>query len=105
MRTLPFRTWYVLALLGTAVAFSQLLILLLLLVGAGWLIGRTVLRPLAVMSRAARRIADGDLDVRMSTSRITEIAQVAAAFTAMGDGLRAARERQAVLEQERTLFV
>jgi signal transduction histidine kinase len=41
----------------------------------------------------------------MPTSRITEIAQVAAAFTAMGDGPRAARERQAALEQERTLFV
>jgi signal transduction histidine kinase len=68
-------------------------------------IGPAILRPLAAMSRAARRIASGSLDVELPSSRVREVAEVSAAFSAMGDALRDSLERQAELEQERRLFI
>jgi signal transduction histidine kinase len=85
----------------TTALFSYLFLVL----GAGWFIGRMVLRPLTAMSQAARQIAGGDLDVHVPASRVREVAEVAVAFQAMGEGLRAALERQANLEQERRLFI
>jgi signal transduction histidine kinase len=81
------------------------LLVLVLLVGGGWFVGRMVLRPLAMMSKAAHRIAQGDLDVQIPGSRVREVEEVGAAFTDMARGLRAARERQVALEQERTLLI
>lgn len=83
----------------------SLLILLLLNVSAGWFLARTVLRPMRAMSDAARRIAAGDLDFDLPPSRVREVAEVSAAFGAMGEGLRESVERQAKLEEERRLFV
>lgn len=82
------------------------LVTLLLTMGAiAWLTGHTVLRPLAAMRQAARQVASGDLEVMLPASSVREVAEVAAAFTAMGGGLRASLERQAEIEQERRLFV
>jgi signal transduction histidine kinase len=72
---------------------------------AVWLVGRAALRPLAAMSHAARRIAGGELEFALPASRVSEVAEVAGAFTAMGDALRQAMYRQADAEQERRLFV
>lgn len=83
----------------------SLLVLLLLYVGMGWFLARTVLRPMRAMSTAARRIAAGDLDFDLPPSRVREVAEVSAAFGAMGEGLRESVERQAKLEEERRLFV
>jgi signal transduction histidine kinase len=91
--------------LGSLIQVAEALLVLLLLVGGGWFVGRTILRPLAIMSQAAPRIAAGDLDIQIPASRVREVAAVGAAFAEMADGLRAARERQATLEQERTLFI
>jgi signal transduction histidine kinase len=68
-------------------------------------IGPAILRPLAAMSGAARRIAAGQLDVALPSSRVHEVAEVSAAFSAMGNALRASLERQAQLEQERRLVI
>ncbi|MGA9175107.1 MAG: HAMP domain-containing sensor histidine kinase [Thermoactinomyces sp.] len=70
-----------------------------------WLMDRYVLKPLAAMSSAARQIAKGDLDFKLPTSRVTEVADVRAAFEAMGEGLRESLTRQAKLEEERRFFI
>jgi signal transduction histidine kinase len=68
-------------------------------------IGRYVIRPLEAMSQAARRIAGGDLNFVLPDSRVREVAEVRAAFEAMGTGLRASIARQAALEEERRFFI
>lgn len=70
-----------------------------------WLTGRFVLRPLAALSRASRQIAAGDLAFELPQTRVRELAEVSAAFTAMGDDLRLSITRQAALEQERRFFI
>ena len=86
--------------LATALATTTVTIL-----GVNWLIGNSVLKPLRHMQRAAQQISAGDLDFSLPPSRVREVNQVAAAFTAMGEGLRAAITRQAALEQERRLLI
>ena len=44
--------------------------LLLTLGAVAWFLDRSVLKPLAATSRAARQVAEGDLDVRLPTSRV-----------------------------------
>jgi signal transduction histidine kinase len=82
-----------------------LVIVIVLLLFGGWFVGGAVRRPLAVMSKAAHRIADGYLDVQIPASKVREIAEVGTAFAEMADRLRAARERQAALEQERAFLI
>jgi signal transduction histidine kinase len=77
----------------------------LTLLGVGWLISRWLLVPLAAMERAAHQIAAGNIDVELPPSRVREVNQVAAAFSAMGAGLRAAVGRQATIEQERRVLI
>src|SRR5207248_5010075 len=64
-----------------------------------WQMGRYVVRPLEAMSRAARRIAGGNLDFEIPESRVREVADVRDAFGAMGEGLRGSLQRQAGLEE------
>jgi signal transduction histidine kinase len=64
-----------------------------------------ILKPLATMNVAARKITNNDLDIQLSHSPISELAQVIEAFTTMSTALRAATYRQAELEQERRLFI
>jgi signal transduction histidine kinase len=75
-----------------------------LLLIAGWM-RFAILKPLAAMSEAARRIANNHLDIHLPHSPIAELAQVIEAFTTMSSALRAATSRQAELEQERRLFI
>jgi len=84
---------------------SALVTLCLTLLGVSWLINHWVLRPLAAMQRAAHQIAAGDINVEIPSSRVREVNEVAAAFTAMGEGLCAAVTRQAALEQERRMLI
>ncbi len=66
---------------------------------------RYVVRPLEAMSHAARNIAGGNLDFEVPLSRVSEIAEVRAAFQVMGDGLRTSIKQQAKLEEERRFIV
>ncbi len=75
--------------------------ILLVLAVVVWLLGRSVLRPLAAMNRAVGGIAGGDLDVRLPSSAAREVAEVGAALEGMSAELRASLERQAALEAER----
>lgn len=90
---------------GIGIVAVPLVTLLLTMLGIAWLLRSALLRPLATMSQAARQVASGDLDVVVPASGVREVAEVAAAFTAMGGGLRASLERQAEIEQQRRLFV
>lgn len=84
---------------------SVLLALALALLVVGWQIGRGIVRPLEAMSRAARRIAEGDLDFALPASPVTEVAEVRAAFEVMRTGLQDSIEQQAALEEDRRLFI
>ncbi len=77
----------------------------LTLTGIAWFLGRTILRPLAATSQAARQVASGDLDVALPRSRVREVDEVNIAFDAMSAALRTSLEEQAELEQERRLFI
>ena len=75
------------------------------LLAAGLFMGHGVRRPLAAISQASRQVAAGDLDSRVPSSPVREVAEVSDAFSAMGHDLRAALSRQAELEQERRFFI
>ena len=71
----------------------------------GWLVSRTVVRPLAGLTVAARSVAAGELDFGLHPAAVAEIDQVSAAFTTMGQELRRSIERQAEMEEDRRLFI
>lgn len=88
-----------------ALVLIPLVTLVLVMLTAAWLTGRTVLRPLSLMRAAARQIADGDLDIALPAPQLYEVAEVASAFDAMSVALRTSIERQAGVEQQRSLFI
>jgi signal transduction histidine kinase len=65
----------------------------------------SVVKPLVAMSKAARRIAKGDLEIYLPVSRVTEIADVRAGFEVMVAGLNESFQNQARLEEERRFFI
>ncbi|MDR7000066.1 HAMP domain-containing sensor histidine kinase [Neobacillus niacini] len=71
----------------------------------GYKMQRYIVKPLEAMSGTARQIAEGDLDLNLPVSRVTEIAQVRSGFEVMVAGLREAFEKQAKLEEERRFFI
>lgn len=79
--------------------------LALTLIGIGWLIGRTVLKPLGATSEAARQVASGDLDVALPRSRVREVTELNTTFEVMTTELKRSLEQQAELEQERRLLI
>jgi len=85
--------------------FSAFAGLLLAFFVVGVEIRRYVLKPLESMSFAARRIAGGDLEVQLPSSRITEVAEVRDGFEAMVKGLRQSFDKQAELEEERRFVI
>lgn len=70
----------------------------LLLVGTAFagisvaFLSRSILAPLERLTRAARKMEGGDLDVTVPVSSRDEVGQLAAAFNSMGRGLRELRE-------------
>lgn len=79
----------------------QLSVPILVGIFAGW----AVLKPLRAMSAAARKVGKHDLEFSLPSSRVRELNEALAAFTAMGDELRAALARQEELEQERQFYI
>lgn len=72
---------------------------------AGVEMRRFILKPLDRMSIAARQIAAGDWDVRLPSSRITEIAEVRDGFKVMVEGLQKSVQKQVELEEERRFVI
>jgi signal transduction histidine kinase len=79
--------------------------LLATIAGIAWFLGRTVTNSLAALSRAARQVAAGDLEIALPASRVREVSEVSTAFEAMSVELGASLHQQAALEQERRLFI
>lgn len=66
---------------------------------------RFILKPLERMSVTARQIASGDWDVRLPSSRMTEIAEVRDSFKVMVNGLQKSNRKQVELEEERRFVI
>ncbi|HZS94923.1 MAG TPA: HAMP domain-containing sensor histidine kinase, partial [Chloroflexota bacterium] len=84
---------------------AGLLVLLLTLGVIAWLLRRTVIRPLAATSAAARQIAAGNLTITIPDSRVREIADLKRSFLLMSNELSRSLRQQANLEEERRLFI
>jgi signal transduction histidine kinase len=84
---------------------SAVTALILAIFFVGFQMQRAIVKPLEAMSGTARRIAEGDLDLNLPVSRVTEIAQVRTGFEVMVAGLRESFQKQAELEEERRFFI
>jgi signal transduction histidine kinase len=71
----------------------------------GFQMRRYVVKPLEAMSGTARKIAEGDLDLNLPVSRVTEIAEVRTGFEVMVAGLQESFQKQSKLEEERRFFI
>ncbi|MCS7055858.1 MAG: ATP-binding protein [Thermoflexales bacterium] len=66
-------------------------------VGVGWLVSRSLSRPLAIVAQAAHALARRDWSQRVSlkeTSHVAEVAEVAQAFNRMADSLQQAEAQR-----------
>ncbi len=83
---------------GVAAARSILLVgvvgLIIELTLLAWIIRRTVLKPLKILSDATQALADGNMNVQLNVEGQAELAQLARNFRHMTEKLR---EREAVL--------
>jgi signal transduction histidine kinase len=70
-----------------------------------WVSRRYVLKPLEELTRAARGIEAGDLDVSVPTARVSEVDGVSAAFRNMSRALRDSRDRESRLEEQRRFVI
>jgi two-component system sensor histidine kinase MtrB len=61
--------------------------LMVIAVGAGWLVAQRMLRPVRTLARAAEQVAAGDLAVRLRPSGSDELAQLVTTFNAMTSNL------------------
>ena len=66
---------------------------------------RYILIPLEKMSLGIRQIAEGDLDIQLPSSRISEIAEVHDGFIVMVDSLKKSFQKQVKLEDERRFVI
>jgi len=71
----------------------------------GWLLTKSVVRPLEALSDAAHQIAEGELEFTIPESGVREVAEVRSAFQVMTDGLKSSLEREARLESERRFLL
>ena len=86
--------------LGTAVA-----VLLAGLAITVWLVGRWIVNPLSRLSIQVDKIAGGELSVAAPPSRITEVANVAAAIDGMATALGETGKQQAAADDARRFLV
>ncbi|ABC81154.1 methyl-accepting chemotaxis protein [Anaeromyxobacter dehalogenans] len=73
---------------ATRMMLATALAAMLLAVGLGILVARTISRPIGAMVTAAERMAVGDLDVELREDRKDEVGVLARAFGAMNRALR-----------------
>lgn len=71
----------------------------------GYGLHRWMIKPLEAMGKAARQIAEGDLDIALPPSGVREITEVKNGFDIMIEGLRRSAHQQFALEEERRFFI
>lgn len=86
-------------LLGVGIA------LLLLIAGITFLVVRLVVTPIRVAAQTSRRLADGDLEVRMPIANEDAFATLARSFNGMADALQRQITQLATLSQLQQRFV
>jgi signal transduction histidine kinase len=91
------RQWFVPVALIAALALA--------LAGVAWFLRRSILDPLTATSAAAGRIAAGELDIRLPSSRVREVAELNRAFEGMSAALRRSLDRQSRMEGDRRMFI
>jgi signal transduction histidine kinase len=84
-----------------AAGWSGLLLLVVLAVGAASYLRRSVVKPVQTVAEASRRLAQGDMAVRVPPLRDDELGDLARAFNAMADSLETSQE--ALAERSREL--
>jgi signal transduction histidine kinase len=75
-----------------AAGFGGLAMLILIAIGAALYFRRAVVKPVLVVSDASRRLAEGDMSVRVPPVRDDEIGDLAKAFNTMADSLQASQK-------------
>jgi signal transduction histidine kinase len=84
-----------------AAGWSGLGLLVLLAVGAAFYLRRSIVKPVLTVAEASRRLADGDMAVRVPPVRDDELGDLARAFNTMADSLETSQE--ALAERSREL--
>jgi signal transduction histidine kinase len=84
-----------------AAGWSGLLLLIVLAVGAALYLRRSVVQPVLTVAQASRRLAEGDMTVRVPPVRDDELGDLARAFNTMADSLETSQE--ALAERSREL--
>jgi len=76
--------------LADAILISSCLTIAMLAL-VGWLVARRVSTPIALLAGASRRLAGGDLDVRVASPAVGEIGILVGSFNSMAESLRQQR--------------
>jgi signal transduction histidine kinase len=84
-----------------AAGWGGLALLILLAVGVAFYIRRSVVQPVLTVAQASRRLAEGDMSVRVPPVRDDELGDLARAFNSMADSLETSQE--ALAERSREL--
>jgi signal transduction histidine kinase len=75
-----------------AAGWSGLGLLIILAIGAAYYLRRSVVRPVLTVAEASRRLAEGDMTVRVPPVRDDELGDLARAFNSMADSLETSQE-------------
>ena len=80
----------------------SLTLVVLMLAGVGlaaWVVGFTIVKPLARLTEGATRVGAGDLQVDIPVAAQNEVGYLTEVFNEMVGGLRAARESQDLVDE------
>jgi signal transduction histidine kinase len=83
-----------------AAGWGGLVLLLLLTLAAWYYVRRSVVSPVLTVAEASRRLAEGDMTVRVPPVRDDELGDLARAFNSMADSLEASSEALADRSRE-----
>lgn len=85
--------------------FLIFLFVLIIATFAAYLISRNISRPLRTLTDAARRIGEGDLNIKINITRKDEIGTLGEFFNEMVGNVKEVQERQAVISQLKSEFI
>jgi signal transduction histidine kinase len=70
-----------------AAGWSGLGLLVIMAIGAGFYVRRSIVKPVLTVAQASRRLAEGDMSARVPPVRDDELGDLARAFNSMADSL------------------
>jgi signal transduction histidine kinase len=84
-----------------AAGWSGLGLLVIIAIGAGFYVRRSIVKPVLTVAQASRRLAEGDMSTRVPPVRDDELGDLARAFNSMADSLETSSH--ALAERSREL--